>query len=115
MISRWRHTLISLATLATLLVGVAAPAPAGSNFTESQACGVAGYRGPLAGRGGWLPTTQEIYGPFADFFGRTYHQVESQMVNWTVPGSSGRTVKVHIDAMPAFRQVADNLAAAAAA
>ncbi len=115
MISRWRHTLISLATLATLLVGVAAPAPAGSNFTESQGCGVAGYRGPLAGRGGWLPTTQEIYGPFADFFGRTYHQVESQMVNWTVPGSSGRTVKVHIDAMPAFRQVADNLAAAAAA
>ncbi len=52
MISRWRHTLISLATLATLLVGVAGPAPAGSNFTESQACGVAGYRGPLAGRGG---------------------------------------------------------------
>ncbi len=101
-------------TLAALVVGLAAPSTAQSNFNESQGCGVAGYRGPLAGRGGWLPTTQAIYGPFADFFGRTYHQVSSQMVNWTVPGSNGRTVKVHADAMPAFRQVADNLAAAAA-
>ena len=115
MIPRWRHALISIVTLATLLVGVAAPASAGSNFNESRGCGVAGFRGPLAGRGGWLPTTQEIFGPFADYFGRTYSQVSSQMVNWTVPGGGGRTVKVHIDALPAFLQVTENLAAEAAA
>ncbi len=112
MTRRWHLGLVSLATLASLLVGGFAAAT--SNFNESHGCGVAGYRGPLAGRDGWLPTSQQIFGPFADYFGRNYSQVASQMVDWTVPGSGGRTVKVHIDALPAFLQVTENLAAAAA-
>lgn len=113
MILRWA---IAVSMLAALL---AMPASAGahtdSNFTESEACGPAGFRGPLGSRGGWLPTSEEVFGPFADFFGRDFDQVESAMVRWTVPGSGGRSVLVHELALPAFNQVSANLAAEAAA
>lgn len=98
---------------ATLLPGTTAVAHE-NNFTESEACGTGGLRGPLTETGGWLPTDQEIFGPYADFFGRNYQQVAASMVRWTVPGSGGRTVRVHVDALPAFEQVSANLAAAAA-
>lgn len=107
-----RIVLVAVLVAASILpVGAAAHE---GNFTESEACGTGGYVGPLTETGGWLPTDQEIFGPYADYFGRNYTQVANSMVRWTVPGSGGKTVRVHRDALPAFEQVSANLAAAAA-
>ncbi|MGI9649144.1 MAG: FG-GAP-like repeat-containing protein [Acidimicrobiia bacterium] len=107
--SRWTHSLLVMLMVVTTLVAIPATASADPNFTESETCGAAGYRGPLAETGGWLPLSAEIYGPWADFFGRNGYSVSNQMVSWT-PYRSSRTVPVHSRALPAFQLVNQNLA-----
>ncbi len=74
------------------------------NFTESSTCGVYGLRGPLSATntiGG------RIYGPYADFFGRTRSQVEASTTTWTEP--SGYTFRIHQRSLPAFQQARANI------
>jgi len=104
-----RRTLV----IVTCLLAVALPAKA-DDFSESEGCGVAGVRPPLGEHGGRLPTSQIVYGPWGDAFGRTYAEVSAQMHTWEIPMSGGRTVRVHADALPAYQQVTANLAAAQA-
>ncbi len=61
-----------------------------------------------------IPSGHQVRGPWGDFFGRDYGDVSGSMVNWTVPMSGGRVVKVHERALPAFQQVTANLAAESA-
>ena len=108
---RWTRSIIAAALAATAAVSIpVAPASAHPNFTESEGCGIAGYRGPLAQKGGSLPLDQGIYGPWADFFGRNGYAVDDQLVSWR-PYRSSRTVQVHRLALPAFELVNENLAA----
>ena len=103
-----RSTLLAAFLLALTLFP---PAPVSAhNFTESNGCGVAGLRGPLSDRGGWLPLSEEVDGPWADFFGRNGYALEDRMVTWR-PYRSSRTVRVHELALPAFELVNQNLAA----
>jgi hypothetical protein len=99
-----------MALATTVVVMPITPAFGDPNFTESEACAPAGYRGPVAGNGGWLPLDEEIFGPFGDFFGRNGYAVDDQLVNWK-PYRSSRTVRVHALALPAFQLVNENLAA----
>ena len=78
------------------------------NFTESGMCGVYGVRGPLS-PSNTLGT--RIYGPFADFFGRSRSQVSASTVLWTEP--SGRTYRVHNRSLAAFQDAAQRIRAAA--
>ncbi len=119
----------ALCLAAALAAGLAVPAAAagggvashagdaGPSFNESRGCGpaVAGPQRPLVATPGFLPAGTVLYGPWADFFGRNRSQVESSIVSWVIPGSGGLTARVHERALPAFRQVADGLAAEAAA
>ncbi|MCP4245627.1 MAG: hypothetical protein GY778_01125, partial [bacterium] len=108
---RWTRTLTALITAASALIAIqAGPVSADPNFTESHTCGAAGYRGPLADSGGWLPLDQEVYGPFGDFYGRDGYAIASQLATWR-PYRSSRTVRVHARALPAFQLVNENLAA----
>ena len=98
---------------------LAAAASGGVFFSESSGCdGAAGIATPMsttdssANRS--LPAGHTVRGPWGDFFGRNYQDVAGSMVNWTVPMSGGKTVKVHQRALPAFQQVSANLAAEAA-
>lgn len=106
---RWAHIVTAFLAAATLLAG-AVPAGAETNFTESDGCGTAGFRGPLSEDGGWLPLSEKIYGPWGDFFGRNGYAIDDQLVNWR-PYRSSRTVRVHELALPAFELVNQNLAA----
>ncbi len=118
----------ALSLTAALVVGAAVPAAAGGgvpsdagdagpSFNESRGCGpgVAGAQRPLVATPGFLPDDAVLYGPWADFFGRNRAQVEGSIVYWPIPGSGGRTARVHERALPAFQRVADGLAAEEAA
>ncbi len=106
----WIRTLTALVALAASLIATpVAPAFSAPNFTESEECATAGFRGPLAGNGGSLPRDEEIYGPFGDFFGRNGYAVDDQLVSWR-PYRSSKTVRVHARALPAFQLVNGNLA-----
>jgi hypothetical protein len=61
-----------------------------------------------------IPSGHQVRGPWGDFYGRDYGDVSGSMVNWTVPMSGGRVVRVHERALPAFQQVTANLAAESA-
>ncbi len=90
---------------------------AGPNFNESFGCGI-GIAGPMTPRvplSGFQPTTTRIYGPWADFYGRTFHQVSASQSYVTVPMSNGGTIRVHSRVVPALRRLSANLNAAAAA
>ena len=107
----WIRTLTALMTLsASLFATPMTPADAATNFTESEACASAGFRGPLAENGGWLPLDEAVYGPFGDFYGRNGSAINSQLVSWT-PYRWSKTVRVHARALPAFQLVNENLAA----
>jgi len=110
MSSRWTRTFLATLMVATTILVAPSVASADPDFTESETCGTAGYRGPLAATGGWLPLSAEIYGPWADFFGRNGYSVNNQLVSWR-PYRSSRTVQVHSRALPAFQLVNENLAA----
>lgn len=94
------------------------PAPLGSStwpsFNESNGCDALRTSAPLASQQGWLPDSEAIRGPYGDHFGRTVGAIRSQLVNWAVPMSDGVVQKVHSRALPAFQQVAANLAVEAA-
>ncbi len=115
----------ALTAAALLVAGSPALAgPVGSDagdalpsFVESRGCGpnVAGPQRPLVDSPGSLPAGTELRGPFADFFGRNQSQIEGSLVRWAIPGGGGRTAMVHERVLPALRQVADTLAAEAAA
>lgn len=85
----------------------------GSSFSESRGCatGSAGTRTPIAPYVGYLASTVRMYGPWADFFGRSYTQVRDSQVWVDVPGSSGG-IKIHQRTLPAFQRAVANLEAA---
>jgi hypothetical protein len=108
-------TRVAALALALLLhvplpAGATAASTAGDatpNFTESSSCGVYGTRGPLS------PSTRigdRIYGPYADFYGRSYGQVSSSISSWVEP--SGRTFQVHRRSLPAFQDAGARIRAA---
>jgi len=110
-------------TMAVLLIGaLGVPSAAADepiteqipSFNESPGCGdLDGIRGPLASKVGLLEMSEPIYGPWADFYGRTIASVHSQLVPFKLPGQS-KTLYVHQRAYPALQQVLKNLAAEAA-
>ena len=79
---------------------------AGPNFTESGSCGTYGMRGPQA-TSTLLGSTEQVYGPFADFFGRNRTQVANSTSIWNTP--SGHSYRVHNRTLPALQQVTANL------
>ncbi|HLF42111.1 MAG TPA: M15 family metallopeptidase [Acidimicrobiia bacterium] len=109
---RFAATVALVVILATPVPVFAASSTAGDatpNFTESGTCGVYGMAGPQS------PTFtigDRIYGPFADFFGRSRSQVSSSMVDWVEP--SGRLFRVHSRALAAFQSAAQNINASGA-
>jgi hypothetical protein len=84
-------------------------------FSEASNCGEPYTRPPYMSKTGSISDTEPILGPFGTYFGRNLAQVRARLVPWTVPGSGGQRVLVHREALPAFRQVAENLAGQAAA
>ena len=112
-----KPTMVAVALL--LVLGLVAPAPAHGasstagdatpNFTESGTCGVYGMRGQLS------PTNtlgDRIYGPFADYFGRSRSQVSSAIVDWVEP--SGHPYRVHTRTLAAFQNAAQRIVASGA-
>jgi hypothetical protein len=53
-----------------------------------------------------------IYGPFADYFGRSFGQVSASIVNWVEP--SGHLFRVHSRALAAFQNAAQRINASSA-
>ena len=84
-----------------------------ATYSESDGCGIPRAISPLAPRGGGLSDSEPIRGPMGALFGRTVGQARTALVRWTVPFSGGLNVSVHQRALPAFQQVANNLAATA--
>jgi len=80
------------------------------NSNESDGCTGLLTRTPLATKIGSLSSSERILGPYGDMFGRTVDAISNDLVAWVVPGSGGMTVRVHERALPAFVQVAANLA-----
>lgn len=112
-----KRSLVALVTCAALVVSVASPVSAASstagdatpNFTESSTCGAYGMRGPLS------PSTSlgdRIYGPFADYFGRSFGQVSASIVDWVEP--SGHFYRVHGRTLGAFQSAAQRINASSA-
>ena len=84
-----------------------ASSPAGDatpNFVESTTCGPYGTLGPSSAT---TRIDERIYGPFADFFGRSRIEVFSSTVLWTEP--SGWTFRVHGRTKPALDTVSQNI------
>jgi len=123
-----RHTrihrrLTALVAAVTLVLGAAPPAGASDpqpqseavpSFNESPGCAALdGIRGPLATQSGVLDPSEKLYGPWADFYGRTIQDVIDQLVAVHLPGQS-KTLYVHERVMPAFQMMLQNLADAAA-
>lgn len=111
----------SVVAVIALLVGLAPPAAASTEssvpwttLSESTTCGAPYVATPIMSRIGSLPDSDRILGPFGSFFGRTVGEVRTTLVDWVVPMSGGRRVRVHRTALAAFEQVSVNLAAAAA-
>ena len=108
-----------LAVLAAVLVialGFPGPAHAASstagdatpNFNESAGCGTYGLRGPL---GPTMTLGDRIYGPYADYFGRSRTQVFNSLSTWAEPWT-GRTLRVHPRAVAAFTNAVQRINAA---
>ncbi|MFV1961920.1 MAG: M15 family metallopeptidase, partial [Acidimicrobiia bacterium] len=83
------------------------------SFSESSGCGEPFTGTPFVSKQGILAESEPILGPFGTYFGRSIADVRSSLVTWVVPGSGGRTVKVHQAMAPALNQVAATLAAEA--
>ena len=84
------------------------------SFAESWGCGVPATLKPFASKKGTLSAREAIRGPFGDFLGRDIGDIWSSLVEWEVPLSGGKVVKVHERALPGFDQVTANIAAAVA-
>jgi len=83
-------------------------------FSESVECNDAYTRGPFVTQQGLLPNSETVLGPFGSYFGRSISEIRAETVLWTVPGSGGRRVWVHRQALAAFQRVTQNLAVHAA-
>jgi len=106
--------LVLLAPAAAVASGNMAPVPEAAtlpSFNESPGCGEPqGVRGPYATRGGDLPSSEPLWGPWADFFGRDIAEVRSSLVTMRLPSPGGDvTVYVHELVAPSLQQVIDNL------
>jgi hypothetical protein len=113
-----KRSLVAVGSALALVLSVAPPpvlaasstaGDATPNFTESSTCGVYGMRGPLS------PTNSlgdRIYGPFADYFGRSFGQVSASIVDWVEP--SGYRYRVHNRALAAFQSAGQRIAASGA-
>ena len=82
------------------------------SFAESWGCGVPATLKPFASKKGTLSASEAIRGPAGDFLGRDIGDVWGSLVEWQVPLSDGKVVKVHERALPAFELVTANLATA---
>lgn len=81
------------------------------SFNESYGCGEPSTTNPLATEIGWLGDTELVRGYKGGFYGRSIGAIRDHLVEWAVPMSGGAVVLVHERVMPAFEQVAANLAA----
>lgn len=116
---------IRLAAGVAMIAALAVPhvaATAGSDsavrwtsMSESSNCGQSYIGTPIMSTSGLLTDSERILGPWGGYYGRTLAAVNADLVTWTVPMSGGRTVRVNRQALPAFQQVAANLAAEQAA
>lgn len=120
-ISTAGSTLLLSLVLIAALVGANPDAAMGSDtstrwdsFSESSGCGDPYTRTPFVSKTGSLADSELILGPFGTYFGRSVADVRSRLVYWTVPGSGGRSVRVHGAMLPSLQQVAASLAAEAA-
>jgi len=119
----FRRTIIVWAAL-VVLAGILFVSPSqandvgvsAANFSESRGCdpNVAGPVRPYVASSGVMSVNDQIRGPWADMFGRTYYQVRDSQVWWRIPGSS-KSIRIHERALPAFEQAAANLNASLAA
>ena len=110
--------------LLVLALALPAASPAGAapeddsresvpSFNESPGCNdLDGIRGPLASHVGVLGPPEPLYGPWADYYGRTIRDVMDQLVLVHLPGLS-KDLYLHDRVLPAFNQVLANLAVAA--
>ena len=77
------------------------------SFNESGSCGenLSGVRGPLADAPGILDVDEPIYGPWADFYGRTVGDAWDQRVSFQFPTTTGspKTFWVHERLLPALQ------------
>jgi len=125
---RLRHTVLAALTATALVAGPAvagepspdvAPIPEGvPSFNESPGCdALDGIRGPTAADPGRIELWEPIYGPWADFYGRTMADAWAQRVVVQLPGMAPGTkaLFIHQRVLPAFQQVVANLQAEAAA
>jgi hypothetical protein len=81
-----------------------------ANFSESRGCdpGIAGPQRPHVASSGTMSVNDQIRGPWADMFGRTYYQVRDSLEWWRIPGTS-KSIRVHERVLPALEQAATNL------
>jgi hypothetical protein len=109
--------LVTCGVAATLL---AAPSPvaaavgegtANLSTNESWSCDQPSTDGSYAGRSGFLPDSELVGGPRADFFGRSIGEIRDSLVWWTIPMSGGHRILIQERALPAFNRAAENLAA----
>jgi hypothetical protein len=107
-------------TTIAMVMGLGVPAVASTDsavpwtsFSESTTCGVPYVATPLMSRIGPQGDGERILGPLGRYLGRTVGEVRGALVDWVVPMSGGRRVRVHRTSLPAFEQVSANLAAAA--
>ena len=109
-----------VATLVGWLIALTLPVSANPqeeglpSFNESEACEtLVGIRGPLAEAPGTLDVDEPIFGPWADFYGRTVGDAWDQRVVFQFPTMSGspKTFWVHERVLPALQLALDNLQA----
>lgn len=127
MLSTMKPRPFTTLAIATLVALAMAPGVAGAeephtplpledvpSFNESPGCGALdGIRGPTAEDPGRIELWEPIYGPWADFFGRTMQAAWDQRVAVRLPYMSpgSKWLLIHERVLPAFEQVVDNLVA----
>ncbi|MDH3731094.1 MAG: M15 family metallopeptidase, partial [Acidimicrobiia bacterium] len=115
-----RSLVVSLVALSLVVLGTpsvmalsSTSGDVGPNFNESRGCGEAGPNSPYVGRTGVLPSSTRVYGPKADFFGRSRSQLLASMLNtggtqWLLPPED-RQPRLHQRLLPALNQARQNL------
>ncbi|MDH3425172.1 MAG: M15 family metallopeptidase [Acidimicrobiia bacterium] len=103
--------LILAVSVAPTAVATSDAGDAGYSFNESRGCGngTNGPRTPYLTGGGLRSSSELLYGPWADFFGRDRAQIDASLVSWAVPGS-GAAIKMHERVLPALNKVVEGLA-----
>ena len=111
--ARLTTALAIVVTMGQSLAAAHEPVPESvPSFSESPGCGdLDGVRGPLAAEPGILDLDEPIYGPWADFYGRTVGLAWSQRVVIDLPNMVGtpKTLWVHERVLPALQSAIANL------